>query len=419
MILKKKTFYPPYIVLLIIYMFFIISAFCIDSPSEILLGIKNIIFTPDILITDYIAIGGIGATLLNAALTSIICLFILLTIGIKPNGSTIMSLWLMTGFSFFGKNIINIWPIIIGVWLFSKYQKEPFLNYTLVMMLSTTLAPTVSQLSFTGVFHPLLSVFIGISIGIFTGFIMAPIASHCIKSHVGYNLYNIGFSGGLIATLLMSILRGLGINFESRLIWHTGSNDIFLLFMIILSSFLIIIGLIYGKSPNEDMKNINKLSGRLISDFYLRFGDSTYINMGLLGIFSTIFVIIIGGDLNGPTLSGIFTIIGFGCFGKHLKNVIPIIMGASLASLLNIEPINSPSLVISILFSTCLAPISGKFGWKLGILAGFLHVNIVTNIGYLHGGLNLYNNGLAGGFVAMILIPLITTFKKEISANEF
>ena len=39
--------------------------------------------------------------------------------------------------------------------------------------------------------------------------------------------------------------------------------------------------------------------------------------------------------------------------------------------------------------------------------------NIVTNIGYLHGGLNLYNNGLAGGFVAMILIPLITTFKRR------
>ena len=57
---------------------------------------------------------------------------------------------------------------------------------------------------------------------------------------------------------------------------------------------------------------------------------------------------------------------------------------------------------------------AGQFGWKYGILAGVIHVNIVTNIGYLHGGLNLYNNGLAGGFVAMILIPLITTFKKEI-----
>ena len=69
--------------------------------------------------------------------------------------------------------------------------------------------------------------------------------------------------------------------------------------------------------------------------------------------------------------------------------------------------------MLAILFSTCLAPIAGQFGSLIGILVGIVHINIVSNIGYIHGGLNLYNNGLAGGFVAMILIPLITTFKKE------
>lgn len=418
MIFKKKNFYPPYIVLLIIYTFFIVFALCVNSPKEIFLGLKTIIFTPDILITDYIAIGGIGATFVNSALTSTISLLLLVYNGVKPNGSTIMALWLMTGFSLFGKNILNIWPIMIGVWLFSKYQKEPFLNYTLVTLLATTLAPTVSQLSFIDTVNPLLSAPIGMSIGVFTGFIMAPIASHCIKAHAGYNLYNIGFAGGLVATLLMSILRGVGIDFETRLIWHSGSNNIFIIFMLILSSYLIILGLIYGKSPRNDLKNINKLSGRLISDFYLRFGESTYINMGVLGVVSTLFVVLIGGDLNGPTLCAIFTIMGFGCFGKHLSNVTPVVIGACLASLLNVDPINSPGLILSILFSTCLAPISGKFGWKIGILAGFLHVNMVMNIGYMHGGMNLYNNGLAGGFVAMLLIPLITTFKKEITTHE-
>ena len=105
---------------------------------------------------------------------------------------------------------------------------------------------------------------------------------------------------------------------------------------------------------------------------------------------------------------------GFGCFGKHLRNIIPVILGACFGAFLHHDSINSPSIILSVLFSTALAPISGKFGWKLGILAGFLHLNISTNIGYLHGGLNLYSNGLAAGFVAMILIPLITTFKKEL-----
>ena len=29
------------------------------------------------------------------------------------------------------------------------------------------------------------------------------------------------------------------------------------------------------------------------------------------------------------------------------------------------------------------------------------------NVGYLHGGINLYNNGFSGGFVAAVLAPLL------------
>ena len=32
---------------------------------------------------------------------------------------------------------------------------------------------------------------------------------------------------------------------------------------------------------------------------------------------------------------------------------------------------------------------------------------MVMNIGYLHGGLNLYNNGFSAGLVAAILYPII------------
>ncbi|CAM2079084.1 MAG: DUF1576 domain-containing protein [uncultured Clostridium sp.] len=409
-----KNYYPPYVILSVLYLFFILFAFCLDSPAEIFHGLKSIILSSDILITDYMEVGGIGAALVNAALTSLLSLLLLIIIGIKPNGSTIMSLWLMTGFSFLGKNIFNIWPIILGVYLFSRYQKEPFLNYILVAILGTSLSPVVSQISFGSNQYNLISIIGGILLGIAVGFILPPIASHSIKAHNGYNLYNIGFASGLIATLLMSIMRGFGINLDSRLVWHSGSNKILSILLIICCVYLIIIGIIYGKNKKSNLSNINKQTGRLISDFYILFGETTYINMGILGILATCFVILIGGDLNGATICGIFTIIGFGSFGKNVKNTIPIVIGATLAAIFNINEITSPSLLLSILFSTTLAPICGKFGWKYGVLAGIIHVNIVTNIGYLHGGLNLYNNGLAGGFVAMILIPLITTFKKEI-----
>lgn len=409
-----KNYYPPYVILSILYLFFIVFAFFLDTPKEIFYGLKSIILSSDILITDYMEVGGIGAALVNASLTSLLSILLLMIIGIKPNGSTIMSLWLMTGFSFLGKNIFNIWPIIFGVYLFSKYQKEPFLNYTLVALLGTSLSPIVSQVSFGDNLYRPIPIILGILVGIIVGFVLPPIASHSIKAHNGYNLYNIGFASGLLATLLMSIMRGFGIDLDSRLIWHSGSNRILFVLLMICCIYLIIIGVIYGKNKKSNLNNINKQTGRLISDFYIVFGESTYINMGILGILATCYVVLIGGDLNGATICGIFTIIGFGCFGKNIKNTIPIVIGATIAAIFNVNAVNSPSLLLSILFSTTLAPICGKFGWKYGVLAGIIHVNIVTNIGYLHGGLNLYNNGLAGGFVAMILIPLITTFKKEI-----
>lgn len=88
-------------------MFFIIIAFFLDTPKNIIYGLKNIILSPDILISDYVEIGGISASLINSALTSLLSMLLLITLGVKPNGSTIMSLYLMTGFAFFGKNIYN------------------------------------------------------------------------------------------------------------------------------------------------------------------------------------------------------------------------------------------------------------------------------------------------------------------------
>lgn len=411
--IKKSKLYFPYTILIILYIFFIIAAFIIDTPREIFSGLANIILSPDILISDYVEIGGIGASLVNSALTSVLCMLLLILSGVKPNGATIMSLWLITGFSFFGKNLLNIWPIIIGVYLYSKYEREPFLNYSLVALLSTALAPIVSQLSFIDSLPKITSILLGYLIGIFTGFILTPIVSHCIKAHNGYNLYNIGFAAGLFATLLMSIFRAIGIEFESRVLWNTESTHVFLVILIIISLYLIFLGIYNNPRVKENYINLLKKPGRLVTDFYMLYGNTCYLNMGILCLLSTILILVLRADLNGGTIAGIFTIVGFSSFGKHLRNVIPVIIGAILAALININPINSPSLILSILFSTSLAPIAGKYGFKIGILAGFLHVCMVNNIGYIHGGLNLYNNGLSAGLIAMLLIPVINVFKKE------
>lgn len=408
--------YPAYYILGFIFILLMIFGFLMDTPTQIFNGIINIILQSNILITDYFVVGGIGAAFVNSGLLGLLSIVLLIIVGIKPNGSTIMALWLMTGFAFFGKNILNVWPVMFGVWLYAKYQKEPFLNFTLIALLGTTLSPAVSQLHFTGHFGLWQSMLIGIFIGIVVGFILPPLTSYCMKIHQGYNLYNTGFSAGLLATLLMSIFRAFGVNFEKRFIWYTGNNNLLVLFMIFIFSILLITGYIMNDCSLKNLKKIFSSHGRLVSDFYVLYGNSAFINMGILGIFFTLYLYVIKGDFNGPTMGAIFTIAGFGAFGKHLKNVFPVLIGAILSSFLNIWAINSPEMILSCLFSTTLAPIAGHFGWLYGVLAGFVHVCVVMNTGYLHGGLNLYNNGLAGGIVAIILVPIINAFRKEPTA---
>ena len=63
--------------------------------------------------------------------------------------------------------------------------------------------------------------------------------------------------------------------------------------------------------------------------------------------------------------------------------------------------------MLALLFSTTLAPVAGKFGVLVGLLAGYLHSSVALNVGLLYGGMNLYNNGFAGGIVAIFMVPVI------------
>lgn len=414
----KRKLYKTYYILLIYFTLFMTTAFLLETPVNIFTGMTKILFQSNILITDYVALGGIGASLFNASILSITFLLIFIYVGIKPNGSTISCLLLIFGFGLFGKNILNVWPIVFGVWLFSKYQKQPFLNYILIATFGTTLSPTFNELLFTNIFPIYLAIPFALFTGILVGFILSPLTSYCLRLHQGYNLYNTGFSAGLIGTVLMSILRAFGIDFPKRLLWANGNNFFFSVFLVCTFVSFIILGYILDKDAFKKLKKITNQPGRLVSDFYIKFGDgATFVNMGILGISFTLLILLLNGDLTGPTIRGIFTIVGFGSFGKHIKNVTPIVIGAILSSFLNVWEVNSPNMLLAILFSTTLAPISGHFGWIFGILAGFLHVCMVMNMGYLHGGINLYNNGFVGGTIAIILVPIISAFRKKVISS--
>ncbi len=413
MTVERRRQNRPYQVMMLLYLLFVVFAFALDTPKQIFDGMLRILTSRGVLITDYMAIGGVGATLINAAATGMFSVLVQMLVGVRPNGATIMAMWLTTGFAMFGKNLFNLLPISFGVWLYSRYKKEPFMNYTLVFLLSSTCSPVVSGISFHAMLPPDVGLPVGILAGIAVGFLFAPISAYTNRVHGGYDLYNMGFAGGIISTFIVSALEAVGFPMENELHWSEGHNLPMAIMIYLICALLVAYGL-FGKKRFEppSYKKILDSSGRLVSDFLVLSGHTAYLNMGLLGILTTSIALGYGMNLNGPTICGIFTVIGFGAFGKHPRNIWPPLAGAILCTFINQWDASYPSNILAVLFATGLAPIAGQFGWVWGILAGFLHVNTVMHIGFLNSGLNLYNNGYAAGFVAMLIVPAALAFQK-------
>ncbi|KAB3534110.1 DUF1576 domain-containing protein [Alkaliphilus pronyensis] len=394
--------------------FVLLSSLLFNSPSEIYSGLLNILLDPSILVSDYMAIGNIGAALFNSGALIIIAIVIAKINRVDMNGTTLAVVFTVGGFALFGKNLYNVWSIIMGVYLYSSYKKEKFSKVILIALFGTALAPLVSQISF-GIGFPIVqAIILGNIFGLIAGFVLPPLAQHFIKFHQGFNIYNMGFTAGMVGTFLMAILRAFNIENEKRLIIAEGYNQVLSIYLAVIFASIIILGFVLNKKSFNGYKGLLKRTGRLVQDFVLLDGFGlTLINMGLLGVITTGYILLVRGQLNGPIIGGIFTVVGFGAFGKHIKNVFPVIVGVFLSSLIMTWDVNTTGPLLAVLFGTTLAPIAGEFGWKAGIIAGFLHMAMVMNIGYLHGGVNLYNNGFSGGLVAAALVPILESLKRR------
>ncbi len=392
---------------------YFMAAGIIQQPIHLLWeGLLTILREPDFLITDYFEIGGPGAAFLNAGLVTLLCLLIIYKLGMEINGHTITSICLMFGFSLFGKNVLNIWSILLGVFLYSKYHKTSISKYIYVGFYGTSLSPIITELMQVGHLPVPVRLLLAVVTGLVIGFVLPPLSTHVYDSHKGYSLYNVGFAGGIIATVVMSLFKSFGHEFESRLFWSTEYTARMAVIMGIFLCLLIVFSLY--PSPKRTLRSyaeILRSPGIGGTDYIKSEGmRPVLLNMAVNGIFATGFVLLVGGDLNGPTIGAIFTILGFSATGKHLRNIAPVMFGVWLASLTKTWNITDPSAILALLLSTSLAPIAGRFGVVWGMIAGFLHSSVALNVGVVYSGMNLYNNGFAAGLVAIFLVPLIQSF---------
>jgi hypothetical protein len=381
--------------------------FLLDDPRHILPGLWTILGSQDVLITDYLALAGPGAAFVNAGLVTLCTLGLKLLCREPLNGYSFVDIGLMAGFSLFGKNILNIWPMILGVWLFARLKRAPFREFLSVALLCTSLSPLVS---FAGLTTGLRTPLLGLVLGVLVGFVAVPLSNYTYRIQNGMNLYNMGFACGLLAMVIVPLMSALGHTPQKADYWATGYDLPLGIFLGALCLCLAAVGLAGGpRRVLRQYKLLLRASGRSPSDFVRMFGPgAVLVNMAVNGALATALILLTGGDLNGPTLGCIFTVMGFSAFGKHIRNIWPIILGVLLGSLVFHFSINDPAVQMAALLCTTLAPVSGCFGWPFGILAGFLHSALVLQAGSVAEGINLYNNGFSGGLLAIVLYPIIS-----------
>lgn len=396
----------------------ILFGFIVSGPTEVFHGLIKILAAPDTLITDYMGVGGVGAAFVNAGLLTLIVVGIYQVSDAPISGAAVACLMLVLGFALFGKNLLNIWPIVGGVWLYARFKREKFSQHINTAFFGCALAPVFSEVLFSTALPLYASLPLGLGTGLLMGFVLPPAAAQLFRAHDGFSLYNMGFTAGIIGVLVVALYRSYGFVPRPVFIWTTGNNLLLGSFLCVLFAGLIGAGIYVDRGALRKMKRLLALDGRSPSDFIALVGAGpTFVNMGISGLIATAYVVLIGGDLNGPVIGAILSIVGFAAFGKHPRNFLPVMVGVFIGSIAKPWGVADPSIVLAALFGTTLAPIAGRFGWHWGIVAGFIHSSAALSVGVLHGGLNLYNNGFAAGIVAAALMPVIVAVKARFAVH--
>ncbi|MCF7930035.1 MAG: DUF1576 domain-containing protein [Acholeplasmataceae bacterium] len=399
---------------LVLFIVGFLIAFSLEPISDIFSNYQRILTSSSVLLSDYLYIGGLSATIINVLLTTGLNLLILKALRVKMNGAIFACMLTIAGFAFFGKNLYNALPVYLGIFLYCKATRTPCKDHVLVFLLSSGISPITSFLIFGAGFQLVYGLIFGISVGIIVGFILPAFNVFSMKFHQGYNLYNTGFSMGVISMILTGVLGSFGVDIIRSSELNNSYHFELYLTVIIISTLFIMFAFVENKNVLRNYTSIFKSSGKLMTDFTLSYGkDVTLLNLGFMGLIISILIYVMGIQINGPVMGAILTVIGFSAFGKHPLNSIPVIIGAILA--IELTPLEwTIGSSLSVIFVTGLAPIAGQFGIVAGILAGFIHLMITPLALNFQGGFDLYNNGFAAGFVCALLAPIYSViFKKR------
>lgn len=412
---QDATTHAKWLLLLFISVVFLIAGVMIDPLPEVLDGFWRIQVSPSVLTTDYLAVGGDGATLWNSAAIILVLSLILRMKKVELTGFLLAVIILVSGFSFFGTDLFNAFPIILGTMLYARLREQSFSEVAGFAYLGSALGPLVSSVALVFDIPLWLSLPAALVTGLAIGFVVPVLAPWAADFHKGFSLYNVGFVSGMVGMVWIALFRMFGIQIKPADILSPDNHRFIEFILIFVFSTMLLYGFILNGRQLTHYGELLSDNGRLSPDFDKHYGTGiTIFNMGAMGLIAILYVELLGGSFNGPIIGGILSVAGFAAIGKHPFNSVPIMAGVYLASVSSayLNP-SDTSQIVTALFGMALAPIAGEFGLVAGILTGFLHTALVTQVLPTHSGVNLHNNGFSSGFIAFFLVPILIFIRRK------
>ena len=431
------------------------------SFSELIEGLWAIFTGPSKLVTDYFSLGNLPSALFNAGICGLACTLILTISKAHANSTTFAAYLLVIAHCFYGLNFVNMWPPFIGVQVYCLVTKHSKRDHLHIAMFSTALSPVISDFLF---YYPLgrslligrfsvLGILLSIGFGIASGFLVPALLPGTTKMHRGFNMYKAGLAIGMLGIFVYCFLyKTLGIAPHEAGVSPNpsleGFGKTYYIFMNVffaeLFSMSLLLGFLFNGKSFRNYKGLLSCSGYGL-DFADKFGiPLCLINFGIYGFCILIYLNLVSllptlipslppaAGFTGATAGIVLAALTFSADGQHPKNVAPIVLGYSMLFVLvclicAIAKLEVPwtlatqAYINGLAFATGLCPIAGCYGFKYGIIAGFVSAIICTSTAAMHGGFVLYNGGFNAGLAALILIPILDFYKikpKKIDDEE-
>ena len=424
---------------------FVVAAFIMPDRKFAFTGLWEILTGTCKISTNYFGLGGFAATFLNMGLVGLVCTALCCLPGAKPNNVTTLGVLLTIGFGSWGINPLNMIPTVLGVALFCLVKKEKLGAMSNAMMYSTGIAPLISDLLFRypGVeyvgFNG-LGLVLALVVGLIIGFFLPAGLGHAPNIHKGYDHYSaavpIGMTAFFLRALLYNVMLGttpaaLGLSTLAapKAEFFYACN----IFCGVVFAACIVLALLMG-CKGKDYWNLMKDSGHGVS-FTTKYGNAPFLmNVGVFGLMIVLYYNLAafldgGADRmstvwTGMTFGIVFCMLATCNSGSHPRNVLPIMVGYIVTSslfgwisgLLGVEDfaltIGNQSILIGLCYANGMSPVSGKYGFGYGVLAGGLHYLLVTAVPDMHGGFCLYNGGFTAALICLLLVPQLEKFCK-------